>query len=221
MIEIFTQPSLLLLGFFLGLLHAFDSDHLLAVSTLSQSKASTRQYAEYGGQWAIGHGGILMIIGLLSLGLGIQLPETIFVVAEKLVGIMLVSVGAWIFYLLIKSNFNPCWKSKIPSSSKSPLYVGILHGVAGSASVLALLPMIEQPNVWHALMYLVLFSMGVLISMVFFIISLKAFQAWLSGPAIQGVIHGKFGWSISIESLWVSFICSLSILLGFIWLGGH
>ena len=52
-------------------------------------------------------------------------------------------------------------------SSKAVL-VGMVHGLAGSAPLLALLPMAENGSQWTNLIYLVFFSMGVLFSMVIF-----------------------------------------------------
>ena len=57
--EIFT---LLMTGLGLGLLHALDADHVMAVSALSNRKPDFKRTLKFSASWAIGHGSVLIIL---------------------------------------------------------------------------------------------------------------------------------------------------------------
>ena len=214
----FASTSTLLIGLFLGLMHAFESDHLLAVSTLAQGQSSTREYIAYGGQWALGHGGVLFLIGILALGFGIELPENLVFFAEKFVGVMLIFIGAWLLFRIFNSNWQNHWKARNPFNSNSSLYVGMIHGLAGSTSVVALIPVMENHTFWFGISYLVLFSVGVLLSMSFAVVLLHRFQRYLSGSSLQRALSSHMSKELSVETIWCSIISFISIILGVVWL---
>ena len=85
-------------GFTLGLLHAFDADHVMAVSALSTEKPSVKRTLRFSANWALGHSGVLIASGLLLFGLGLSLPEPLQIAAEASVGIMLIALGACLLY---------------------------------------------------------------------------------------------------------------------------
>lgn len=178
-------------GFSLGLLHAFDADHVMAVTTLSTNKPSFKRTIIFSAQWALGHGGILMLCGLLMFGLGIQLPDSLVSTAESSVGVLLIIIGLLCFY--------QCYKQKLrlvehvhgdvkhthwclddiehqKKNEHTPTFVGMLHGLAGSAPALAVVPMASQGQFSTAMLYLMLFSFGVLLSMALFGLGLGTVQ---------------------------------------------
>ena len=53
-------PTLLAMGFGLGLLHALDPDHVLAVANLNDARAGRRGSLAFSARWALGHGAALM-----------------------------------------------------------------------------------------------------------------------------------------------------------------
>ena len=76
--------SVLVLGFALGLVHACDADHIMAVSALSLRRAGTRLRPplRHCLRWALGHGGVLLVLCLALLALDLQLPPSMMVLAE-------------------------------------------------------------------------------------------------------------------------------------------
>ena len=60
--------SILALGFFLGMRHATDSDHVMAVSTIVAREPSARRAAGVGVLWGIGHSATLLAVGGLLVG---------------------------------------------------------------------------------------------------------------------------------------------------------
>ena len=53
-------------------------------------------------------------------------------------------------------------------SSPKALFIRVIHGLAGSTSLLLPIPIANQNSAWEGLGYLVVFSVGVLFSMVLF-----------------------------------------------------
>lgn len=183
--------ALLSTGLGLGLLHAFDADHIMAVSTLSSKRPSMKQSMKFCVQWALGHGGVLVALGLLIFALGVQVPESLSLWAERAVGFMLIGLGAWLLYTLWNQSIRihvhqhgdmthaHLAKEDGSKHSHTPVLVGITHGLAGSAPVLALIPAVSQGRVDVAIGYIVLFSLGVMFSMFVFGASLGGLQKWL------------------------------------------
>jgi sulfite exporter TauE/SafE len=223
--------SLLLMGLGLGLLHALDADHIMAVSALSNRKPSLRRTLKFSANWAIGHGSILILLGLLFFGLGIALPESIQQLAESSVGVLLIGLGLacfWQFHkeqvvlnkhthehgdgsiehthLHVHDHDKKLENSQQVKEAHTPVMVGILHGLAGSAPALALIPAMMQTNLLEAMGYLVLFSAGVLFSMVAFGLSFGLVQKKLQQKSIK-----VFNWSRKI-------IASAAVGIGFYWL---
>jgi nickel/cobalt exporter len=223
--------SLLLMGLGLGLLHALDADHVMAVSALSNRKPSLRRTLKFSANWALGHGSVLILLGLLFFGLGIALPESIQKLAESSVGVLLIGLGLACFWQFHKENVvlnkhthehsNGSIEhthlhvhdhdKKIESSDQvkeahTPVMVGILHGLAGSAPALALIPAMMQTSLLEAMGYLVLFSAGVLFSMVTFGLSFGFVQKKLQQKSIK-----VFNWSRKV-------IATAAVGIGFYWL---
>lgn len=81
------------LGFLLGLRHATDSDHLVAMSTLvSRSKRFGASWL-FGALWGLGHSLTIFVVGVLIVGLKIAIPERIGAGLEFSVGVMLFALG--------------------------------------------------------------------------------------------------------------------------------
>ena len=68
-------PAILGLGFFLGLKHATEADHLAAVSTIVSDRKSIWNSMLVGGLWGVGHTISLFIAGVLVLLLDFQIGE--------------------------------------------------------------------------------------------------------------------------------------------------
>jgi len=231
--------SLLLTGLGLGLLHALDADHVMAVSALSNRKPSLKRTLKFSANWALGHGSVLILLGLLFFGLGIALPETIQKLAESSVGVLLIGLGLACFWQFHKEKIvlnkhthehshgaiehthlhidghekkhDEKGDAKFDSPEQvkeahTPVMVGILHGLAGSAPALALIPAMMQTNLLEATGYLVLFSAGVLFSMVAFGLSFGLVQKKLQQKSVR-----IFNWSRKI-------IAAAAVGIGFYWL---
>ncbi|WP_394202180.1 hypothetical protein [Marinagarivorans algicola] len=186
---------LLLVGFGLGLMHALDADHIMAVSVLNSQKTSIKRTLVQSGRWALGHGGMLLCCGILLFGVGVPIPESIQKTAEMSVGVLLIVLGVMCVIRIRKDKH-----------SHKPVFVGMLHGLAGSAPALALIPAVANGQFMPAMLYLVIFSLGVMLSMLFFGLGFAHIQQFLSRRShviFQLSRHGLALSSIALGSYWL------------------
>jgi len=85
--------SFLLLGFFLGMRHATDADHVVAIATIVSGQTSVRRSAMIGAAWGIGHTITVMAVGAAIIVLGVVIPPRLGLSMEFAVGVMLVVLG--------------------------------------------------------------------------------------------------------------------------------
>lgn len=151
--------SVLLLGLLLGMRHATDPDHVVAVTTIVSHQRSVGRAAWVGVLWGIGHTTTIFIAGALIIGLRLQLtaiPPRIGLALEFAVALMLVVLGI----LALSGRAE-----RVAHSHRRPLAVGFVHGLAGSAAVLALPQVALIPNPAWAVGYLLVFGLGTIAGM--------------------------------------------------------
>jgi high-affinity nickel-transport protein len=90
---VLTLLTLIAVGFFLGMRHATDADHVLAISTIVSRERSLRSAAAIGALWGLGHGVTVAIVGCLIILFGVVIPPRIGLAMEFAVGVMLVLLG--------------------------------------------------------------------------------------------------------------------------------
>jgi high-affinity nickel permease len=88
-----TLISLLSIRFLMGVTHAFDADHTVAVSSLAHRKEDRLPGLSYAFRWALGHGGILLLAAIAVLLFRVQMPDFIPHSAGKIVGVVLIVSG--------------------------------------------------------------------------------------------------------------------------------
>lgn len=216
--------TVLATGFFLGFLHALDADHVMAVSALSNQKPKPLKTLKYSANWALGHGGILISAGVALFLMGWSLPEWLSRTAELSVGVLLMVLGALCIRQLRRRHLSVHhhkdsgvthlhWHTDDShlqkggeSTSHAPVMVGVVHGLAGSAPALAVIPAVTQGNGAVAIIYLVLFSVGVMLSMTLFGLGL----GWL-----QRTLNQASQWWFSASQY---LIATASIAFGGYWL---
>ena len=161
-----TLFSILALGFLLGMRHATDSDHVIAVTTIVSQQRKVSSAALTGISWGIGHSITLLIVGAAIILFGVVVPERLGMSLEFCVALMLVLLG-----LLNLGGFRRSRSEAHEHSHRHgfylrfrPVVIGAVHGLAGSAAVaLLVLPVIRDP-VW-AILYLLIFAAGTIAGM--------------------------------------------------------
>lgn len=170
----------LLLTLYAGFTHAFETDHLLAVSNIVTVRSKTIHAVKDGMFWGFGHTSTIFFIGILILLLKFHLTSHYFNYFEALVGLMLISLG---FYRVLK-----WFKAKEPKlhthqhthadghihahphihTINKPLHehthfpaysIGLVHGLAGSGSLM-LIVMDQMETAANGFGYLLLFGLG-------------------------------------------------------------
>src|SRR5438093_8946431 len=88
-----TVFTILGLGFLLGLRHALEPDHVVAVSTIISRNNSIARSSLAGTLWGLGHTASLLICGGVVLALRLSVPDRVVASAESAVAVMLVLLG--------------------------------------------------------------------------------------------------------------------------------
>ncbi len=174
-----TLFAILALGFFLGMRHATDSDHVIAVTTIVSRARSARAAVWVGALWGLGHSATILTVGGAIVLFGWVIPPRLGLSMEMSVAMMLIVLGAMNLsgaLTRIKQvahghehehgselDETPVQHPHVHVSLR-PLVIGVVHGLAGSAAV-ALLVLTTIKSASMALLYLAIFGAGTLAGM--------------------------------------------------------
>ncbi len=153
--------SILLLGFAAGVVHAFDPDHLAAVSGMS-GRDKGRHSLRFALHWGLGHGLAVIAVASLVLLAGSAIPFKFSAFAEAMVGWMLIGIGGLSFYHLWRQHQSHDSKKGVLSSA---VLIGVIHGSAGSAPLLAVIPAAGLANPSLGMFHVLLFNLGLIVAM--------------------------------------------------------
>jgi len=169
--------AILALGFFLGMRHATDADHVVAVSAIVSRERTLRAAAPVGIAWGLGHTATILLVGGLIVLFGVVITPRVGLGMELSVALMLVLLGA---INLKSSSLRPSHEHPPHGEAVGyvyrwfrrsggyrllrPLIVGVVHGLAGSAAV-ALLVLATVRDPLTAIAYLLVFGLGTIAGM--------------------------------------------------------
>ena len=160
--------GVLVLGFVLGMRHATDPDHVVAVTTIVAQQRSLARAARTGVLWGIGHTGTILLVGGAIIALKLQvsgIPPRVGLSLELAVAVMLIVLG-----LLTLAG----GERRVADSTARPLTVGFVHGLAGSAAVATLPQVALIPDPAWAAGYLAVFGVGTIAGMLLVTVSIAA-----------------------------------------------
>jgi hypothetical protein len=123
-----------LLGFANGMRHALEPDHLAAVSTLVAGERSAKASVRYAAAWGAGHAAMLVIAGGALALLRTKLPDLASDSLELVVAVVLIGLG--VRGLVQTARLAP--RSGGVTFTRLPFFVGLVHGLAGSGALAAL-----------------------------------------------------------------------------------
>jgi len=177
--------GILILGFFLGMRHATDPDHVIAVMTIVTRQRGVAKAGVIGALWGMGHTLTIFLVGAAIILFKVVIPPRLGLSMEFAVGLMLVLLGVlnltgvlgWLQHRHGASSLpadkpNPTGDSWLDRNFRGlgfynmlrPLVVGTVHGLAGSAAV-AILVMTTIADPRWAVAYLLLFGLGTIAGM--------------------------------------------------------
>lgn len=184
----------LAIALLLGLRHATDPDHLMAVSTLlaSERDRTRARAASLGLAWGLGHATTLFVFGLPIVLFDEYLPGWFTSAAEVLIGVMIVALAGRLLMrwrsgyfhvhehehgelVHVHAHLHARAAQHTPSAhghehprpmrSPSGAYgIGLVHGVGGSAGV-GILLLAAIPSRVEALAALLVFAVFTAVSM--------------------------------------------------------
>lgn len=173
------------LGFLLGLRHATDADHVVAVTAIVSRERSFARAARIGALWGIGHSLTVIVLGGALVVFRIAIPPRVGLGLEFAVALVLILLGfsnlrtpaavsvetaTDVDTATAAAGTDAAVASARATTAESartgwrPLAVGVIHGLAGSAAV-AILVLAAIPQTAWALAYLVVFGLGTIVGM--------------------------------------------------------
>jgi ABC-type nickel/cobalt efflux system permease component RcnA len=183
--------TVMLLGVLLGMRHALEADHVAAVASLVLTARSPRSSLLHGAVWGVGHTVTLIVVGTFVILTQSAMATSTAAVLEGCVGIMLVLLGLDVARRLLRGRMHlhvhehpggvrHFHAHSHPAASeahdhehagaephgfpKRALFIGSMHGLAGSAALI-LLALRTTDSIGLGLLYMALFGLGSVIGM--------------------------------------------------------
>lgn len=170
-------------GSLLGMRHALEPDHLAAVTTMVSRERSSMRAAWLGVWWGLGHTTSLVVVGALLMALRAEMPPSMTQVFECAVALMLVGLGGRAVVIAARQGADgPLTVHRHGAIvhrhgtgaehvhvgdwtlARRPLVIGMVHGLAGSGALTALV-LTTLPTTTTRVAYLLLFGIGSTLSM--------------------------------------------------------
>lgn len=235
-----TLLSILFLGFSLGMRHATDSDHVVAVTTIVSRQRSIGSAALIGIFWGIGHTLTLVVVGGAIIFFGIVVPPRVGMSLEFGVAMMLILLGTLNLrgtIRLLRNSGAENESGSLGDESESyrqpddsmpptplerifgrmisyraarPALIGVVHGLAGSAAVALLVVPLIQRPIW-GLVYLLVFGLGTIAGMMLITATIAV---PITYSARFHFFHRYFGTAAGVLS--VAFGLFLAYQIGFV-----
>ncbi|MBI4318684.1 MAG: sulfite exporter TauE/SafE family protein [Chloroflexi bacterium] len=215
----------LVLGFTLGMQHALDADHIVAVSTIVSKSGNWLKSATVGAVWGVGHTSTLFVVGGIVLALRLTIPETLALTMEFAVGVVLVVLGASLVREFVARRIHlhfhkhedqshlHAHRHTVGEGHKhehshvyKSLLIGMIHGLAGSAALM-LLVLTTIGSIWEGLFFILVFGTGSILGMLVFsgVIGLPfVFTARYANQLNQGLrlAAGMLSMGLGLVVLW-------------------
>jgi cytochrome c biogenesis protein CcdA len=174
----------LLLTIYAGFTHAFEADHLLAVSNIVSQRNNIWSSMKDGIFWGLGHASTICAIGILMILFKVGISEHYFHYFEATVGVMLIALAVYRLVKFFRSNkivVHAHGHEHAEGGHKhlhvhvghvhehhhthSLAYgVGLVHGLAGSGALI-LIAMAQMKSAVDGLTYLIIFGGGCIAGM--------------------------------------------------------
>lgn len=173
-------PIAFVASLLLGMRHATDADHIVAVTTIVNRERMTWRSSWIGVMWGLGHTLTIFVVGGAIILFNLAFTPRLGLSMEFCVALMLMALGC----------LNLTRRGPIPEAVPQlrPFLVGAVHGMAGSAAAtLLILPLIDDPR-W-ALLYLGVFGLGTMAGMAMVTVAIAA-PAIYVGARLVGLQRG-------------------------------
>lgn len=157
-----------------GFAHALEPDHMAAVTTFVSRRPRPLEAVGFGLRWGVGHSAAILLVGMVLIALDLRFSDTLTRGLEFGVGGMLLGLGAWLLWSVLHERAHRIADRDHPhhdhdhqhghGHAHSTLWVGMAHGLAGTAPLVALVATVTQ-SPWAAGAYLLFFGVGTTVAM--------------------------------------------------------
>lgn len=221
---------LLTTGATLGALHALEVDHVVAVTAFVGSEPRAARAAGFGFRWGLGHAGAVFVVGTVLVALDLEVPADGVRWLEGAMGVVLIAIGAWAWRasghlhihapvqhgdhghlhshrgdLLHHSHGHGAGETRMHHRHITTI-VGAMHGVAGLAPIIALVPIALVPSPAAQLLYLAAFGLGTVLGMGTFgaLAAVAIRQLGATTPRIRTVARVAASAAVVVGVWWLS-----------------
>lgn len=94
--------GLVLTAFGFGFRHGIDWDHIAAITDITTSQDEDRRSLALASLYAVGHGLVVLVLGLAAVVAGERLPDSVDAVMGRVVGATLLLLGGFVFWSLVR-----------------------------------------------------------------------------------------------------------------------
>lgn len=229
-----------LLAILIGMRHGMDGDHVAALADMVGSEKKKRKQLSLGLMYAFGHSSIVLLIGLISIFIGLELSEGTRQALEGLVSVTLIVLGSYMLFSVFNQKEEYEYKSRVQivfdffgkinkkTSLKekdqrlstiqfgivSAFIIGVIHGIGvESPTQIALLTNVLGDNSFTgATFQLILFVIGLLMSTI--LISVVLTWGFMKAR-LRKILFLGLGSLTGVYSLWLGITMMVEI-----WKGG-
>ncbi|MEI7599096.1 MAG: urease accessory protein [Aestuariivirga sp.] len=228
-------------GFLLGLQHALEADHIATVASIAADKRGFSRIVRHGGMWGLGHALTLGAFGGAVYALELTLNGRLATGLEFAVGLMMVLLGGRLIYAIVKARIhfhihrhrtgevhfhahshagdvrNHALSTHAHGHQKGAwgrsLAIGMMHGLAGSAALVALTAS-SAPSVHVGVAFMLVFAAGSIAGMAAFSAVIAVPLSWTASTltwasralqVLAGIIAVGIGLRTIIETAPVLF----------------
>jgi hypothetical protein len=196
-------PIAFIASLLLGMRHASDADHIVAVTTIVNRERSPWRASQIGLMWGLGHTLTIFVVGGAIILFKLAFTRRLGLSLEFCVALMLMVLG----YLNLTTR-GPVTGA---STQVRPFLVGVVHGMAGSAAAtLLILPFIDSAA-W-AVLYLGVFGLGTIAGMMIVTVAIAA-PAIIAGERLGGLQRGM---RVASGAVSLAFGAYLAYKVGFV-----
>lgn len=217
-------------AFVLGFLHALEVDHMVAVTAFVATQPALATAARFGLRWGLGHSIAVFVAGGILLASGLRWAERYDTWGEALVGVMLIAIGLWAIRTTRQLHFHAPrdhgdhahLHAHAPGNAphehahshahdqsvtghhshrRGITLVGLVHGLAGTSAVVALVPVTMVNRTAIGVGYLVAFGAGTIIAMSLF--AILAAGAMRTAAARSLALGRRLGQSVGVAGILV------------------
>lgn len=207
----------------LGVIHGFDTDHVIDVTDFVSQDPRPLQAAFFGARFGIGHTITVMTLALVVYTLKSVVPAYVEGTFQLLSGIVLIVLGIWGIRRRLGSPWDAsrrhkfshghevnCTTGRTPVDDAvfrhGPIVTGVMTGMVGTAGVMLFGPVAAAPSVWWVTFFILLYGLGVIGAMCGY--------GFVAGKLFRSGFMGRLGRVSKVANLVPGMA---SIALGSVW----